>query len=647
MAHVCPPRPRRARSIVPLLTFALLVATGCKETGGIQVHSLAFTGVHAVSESSLRAVMATAVSSRLPWGHKAYFDRDRFEADLERIRAFYVDRGYPDARVTGIKVDLNEAQTRVDLTVNIDEGQPVLVDTIVFKGFEVLPQTHYRYMRRRAPLKTGGPLDRQLLQSTAALATNELKDHGYAYAQVTTAEHTDVKGTATKPAHVTVTFNAKPGVQARFGPIAIVGNKGVGTNIIARELTYQPGDLYRVSEIQKSQRRVYSLNLFQFANIAPSIDNPQVTEIPTRVTVAEGQAKRVTFSFGYGSEDKARGEIEYRNLNFLGGARTGGVRAKWSSIDRGVELTFDQPYVLAPGISVTGRARQWYESEPAYSLATSGGQVTITKSWTRSGALTPGEPLLQGTPDYKLSATLTSEYDRNTISKEALSDPSLRNDLIALNLDPDSGRRAGTLNAVSIDFSRNTTTNLLNPTRGSVVTLHLESAANVLPGTYHYTAYGTDLRKYVPLGDRWIFASRLQFGTIDGQQGDIPFFKRFFLGGSTSIRGWGRYEISPLRSGLPIGGQSMMAATTELRLPITEKIGAVAFLDFGNVWTDSWDVRLGDLRYAIGPGLRYLTPIGPVRVDFGYQLNPISGLLIDGRPQTRRWRIHFSIGQAF
>jgi outer membrane translocation and assembly module TamA len=91
----------------------------------------------------------------------------------------------------------------------------------------------------------------------------------------------------------------------------------------------------------------------------------------------------------------------------------------------------------------------------------------------------------------------------------------------------------------------------------------------------------------------------------------------------------------------------MVQATVEARIRLIGQLGAVLFLDAGNVWEDEWQVRTDDLRYAAGPGLRYITPVGPVRVDFGYQLNPIPGLLVDGKPEGRRWRIHFSIGQAF
>ena len=126
----------------------------------------------------------------------------------------------------------------------------------------------------------------------------------------------------------------------------------------------------------------------------------------------------------------------------------------------------------------------------------------------------------------------------------------------------------------------------------------------------------------------------------------VPFSKKYFLGGATSIRGWGRYEVSPLISGVPIGGDSMLAFSAELRAMLHGNFGGVLFFDGGNVWADPWAFKLNDLKYSIGPGLQYQTPIDPIRFDVGYQLNPIDGLRTDGN-SSRRWRIHFSIGQAF
>ena len=128
----------------------------------------------------------------------------------------------------------------------------------------------------------------------------------------------------------------------------------------------------------------------------------------------------------------------------------------------------------------------------------------------------------------------------------------------------------------------------------------------------------------------------------------MPFFKRYFLGGSTSVRGWGRYELSPLtETGQPIGGLSVVETSGEVRVPLGTKLSAVAFVDAGSVGRNPVAARSGRLPRRGRSRLRYDTPIGPVRFDVGYQLNPIPGLLVKGEPEARPWRAHISIGQAF
>jgi outer membrane protein insertion porin family len=179
----------------------------------------------------------------------------------------------------------------------------------------------------------------------------------------------------------------------------------------------------------------------------------------------------------------------------------------------------------------------------------------------------------------------------------------------------------------------------------------VEQAGKWLWGTFNYWSASGEGRHYLSVGRRVVFANRVHLATIDGfgdLEANVPFYKRYFLGGASNLRGWGRFEVSPLSGfGFPIGGHSMLEGSSEVRLPVRGKLGAVAFVDFGNVWSQTAHFGLGDLRYAVGPGLRYATPIGPARFDIGYQVNPIDGLLVNGEPQKRRWRMHFSIGQAF
>ena len=617
---------------IALLMLVILGAywvTGCREEGDIQISGLSFNGVEQVDKGALTSALQTREGSWIPWGRKRYFDRRAFEADLKRIEAFYRDRGFPDARVSSFDVQLNEAQDKVDITVNITEGEPIRVAAIDVRGFDVLPPDRQQTLRDTLPLQPNHPLDRQLLVASRERALNALRDEGYPYAEVTIRE--EETGTRVRR----IVLEAEPGTLAHFGEIDIRGFATVSEDVIRRALTFAPGDRYTRREPRESQRRLYGLELFEFANVEP-LEEPVLMneEVPVRVTVAEGKHQQITTGVGYGSEEQARARARWEHRNLFGGAQQGGVEAKWSSLDRGVRADFREPYFLASRVSLNFDGQAWQASEPVYSTKQLGGRVFFRQ-----------QPNLQTF----WAVGLTNEYQRSTVDSEALLDFTVRDELIALGLDPTTGASSGTLSAMTFDVTRNTTNNLLNATQGYMLAGHAEQAGRFLWGTYNFWSASAEGRHFSTVG-RVTLAHRFRLGTIapaGDDEANVPFYRRFFLGGASSIRGWGRFDVSPLTQGFPIGGLSMLEGSSELRLPLPGKFGAVAFVDFGNVWRDAWAIDLSDLRYAVGPGLRYQTPIGPVRFDIGYQLNPIDGLLVNGEPQKRRFRLHFSVGQAF
>jgi len=624
-----------------LLCVLAAATTACKEESGVKVSSFRFTGTKAVTPAQLKAVLATSASSKIPWGQKHYFSRDQFQADLKRIVAFYKDRGYPDARVKSFDAKLNDTQTSVDITVNIEEGEPVRVERVNFSGFDPLPDQHRKALEGGLPLKVGQPLDRALLQASREAALDELKDHGYPYASVRIEES---PGSSDRQ-HV-VSLTADPGPLAHFGPIEISGNAAVADNIVRRQLTYRRGQLFRQSALQESQRKLYGPELFDFANVEPLRIEEKPIEVPTRVTVTEGKHQKVNFGVGYGTEEKGRVQVDWRHVNFLGGARTAGVLARYSGLDRGVRLNFKEPYFFGPRNDIALSAQSWHSDEPAFKLDTNGGRATVSRRF-RSG----GGPVLGSRPTTTLSLTYANEHESYTISQAALDDPTFRDELIALGLDPRTGAGRGTRSAISLDGGRNTTNNLLDAKQGYVASIHLEQAGRWLAGSYDYYELTSELRLYRSLTRRIVAAGQARIGSIDAlgdPETKVPFFKRYFLGGATNLRGWGRYEVSPLSGqGLPIGGHSFLNFSTEVRASLWRSLGAVIFLDGGNVWANRWSFDVNDMRYDVGPGLRYQTPIGPLRADLGYQLNPIPGLVVNGQPEARRFRFHFSIGQAF
>lgn len=620
------------RSLFLLLLLAVtLTGLGCREEGDVRIASLDFNGVEQVDEDALKGALQTRKGSWLPWGRKRFFDRRAFEADLKRIQAFYRDRGFPDARMTSFDVALNSTQDKVSITINISEGEPIRVAAMELDGFEVLSDGDRRRLEEAMVLRVDAPLDRQLVLAARERALNELRDHGYPYAEVSFVEQD------AGPRQRRIVFRAVPGMLARFGDIEVNGETSVSETVVLRRLTFEPGDLYSRREMRESQRRVYGLELFEFVNVESLEDQAaQSPQVPVRVTVAEGKHRRVTFGAGYGTEEQARARLRWDHVNFFGGARHAGFEGKWSSLDRGLRAEYREPFFLAPHFSLNFDGQAWQAVEPVYSLNSLGGRVTLRHEantrtfWTVS---------------------LSNEYQRSSVTPKALEDFTIRDELIALGLDPRDGQLSGTLSAAAFDISRNTTVNVLDARAGYVLTGHVEQAGGWLPGSFNYRAVTSEGRHYLSIGRRLVLANRLRAGSIDAMgdlERNVPFYKRYFLGGSSSLRGWGRFEVGPTSGfGLPIGGHTMLEGASEVRLPLWGKVGGVAFVDYGNVWSRSWDFDPGDLRYAVGPGFRYLTPIGPLRVDFGYQLNPIENLKVNGEPERRHWRIHFSIGQAF
>jgi outer membrane protein assembly factor BamA len=505
------------------------------------------------------------------------------------------------------------------------------VTDIEFRGFDVLPAEELARLRATLPLRPEQPLDRQLEIASRERALNALRDGGYPYATVSLTE------IETAPRQRRLVLDATPNVLAHFGIVDIRGEATVGENVIRRQLAVQPGDRFSRVAMRDAQRRLYGLELFEFVNVE-ALEEPVLMneDVPIRITVAEGKHQRVTTGIGYGTEEHARARLRWEHHNVFGGAQRAGVEGKWSSLDRGLRVDYREPFFLVRNFSIHFDGQAWDAEEPVYRTSQIGGRVTLRH-----------QPNLQTF----WTVSLTNEFQSSSITREALEDFTIRDELIALGLDPTDGTSEGTLSALAVDISRNTTANLLDPRSGYVLSGHFEQAARWLRGTYSYRTVTAEGRHYLPLGERVVVANRIRAGTIKPSADDeanVPFYRRFFLGGASSIRGWGRFEVSPLSGfGFPIGGLSMIDGSSEVRVPLWGKFGAVAFFDYGNVWPGAAEFDLRDMRRAIGPGLRYTTPIGPVRFDLGYQLNPIEGLLVDGAPQKRPLRIHFSIGQAF
>jgi outer membrane protein assembly factor BamA len=413
--------------------------------------------------------------------------------------------------------------------------------------------------------------------------------------------------------------------------------------VVLRELSIEEGAVFRQRQVTDSQRRLATLQILQFASVtARAPEGAVVSRIPVELTVVENPPRVLQLGAGYGSEDRFRASAQWSHLNFLGQARQASAEAKWSSIDRGAKVSLSQPYWFRRGLAIEAEGASWWTHESTYDSRTFGGRIGVSY---RFGERRPGRGRLVGN---RVRAGYAREYLRYNIRPETLEDLTNVDELIALGLDPVSGRGRGVNAAIELTYDRNAADDLRDPRSGYGASVHVAHARPWLGGTFHYDEILADGRTYLPVARRIVVALRARVGTLAaGTDADVPFSARYFLGGSTSLRGWGRYQVAPLSNGVPIGGRTTFDSSVEARVQIRGPFGAVAFFDAGNVWPGTWDVDFHDLRSSVGIGLRYGTPIGLVRGDIASQVSRVPGLLIDGLPEERHWRLHLSLGQAF
>lgn len=627
---------RASIAVIWLLVFSTEGRSQSGETlRPVTVESLTFNGVHAIDEGEVRAAMVTESPSWIPFTAKPPYSANALREDVGRVEALYAARGFPQAQVMRLVADVDQEARTVAIVITVEEGTPKLAGRVSFEGFGTIPDARLEALPGKAGYTTGAPLDVRWLESMRDDSRFLLREEGHAQASV------DVRQVPGADGATDLVLTAQPGPLLRIGEVEVVGLTSVAEDVVRRGLAFSPGDPFRQSLIDESERGLRGLELFDFAYVEPRRDEAEAGLVPVRVTVTEGRHRRVDTSVGYGTEERARAQAAWRNVNLGGRARTLGVEGRASALEWGARASVLEPYFFSRRLSLGGTAHWWFENEPIYRMRTYGGRATLT--WQHDSRDVPrGRGSLSS-----LGVTVINDFTRYSVADFALDDPTYRSQLITLGLDPETGEAEGTLVGLRLQAQHSSVLNPLDARQGQSVTVSVERAGGLFQGDFTYTEVMSEARLYRTVGGI-VLAARGRVGGIAGEVGSVPFFKRYFLGGSTSLRGWGRFDVGPLTaSGLPIGGLALVETSAEARVPVTSSLSLVAFVDAGNVWESRSDIDVGDLRVSIGPGLRYATPIGPVRFDFGYQLTPIDGLVVRGSPEQRRWRVHFSIGQAF
>jgi outer membrane protein insertion porin family/translocation and assembly module TamA len=573
--------------------------------------ALTIAGNVRFSTAELHGEMVTATRTwRLPWRPHPPFDPIAFKTDLERLARFYRAQGYYEAQVS---YDLQvENDNLVTVRIAIVEGELVSVSKLELEVTDEPTLTPaLDALRPTFAITEGQVFTEERYQETEAAIKKFLSDQHYGRATV------ERKATVLLDQHeARVRYSVQAGPPAVFGETAIEGQRLVEPELIARELTYKQGEPFSAAAIEESRKNLLKLDLFSSARFLQeeTVIDPRV--IPLRLRVAEKPFREWQAGIGFGTEDEVRGLFRWRHNNWFGGGRKLDVQVKASSLVRNIDVSFIQPYVFGSRknrFSLAFRPQQL--DEPGYLLNATRLHPRFEREISEH---------LSGYLGYRL------EYDQ----LNDVSDSTVR---ILQEF-----QRKGALSGLGMGLVWSTVDNPLDATTGEMISFGVEQVGGVFGGDFEFLKLQGEARKYHQLTPRLVLAGRLKIGFTDpaGQSDEVPLFERFYAGGISSVRGYGRHRLGPISaSDDPVGGRSLFEGGLELRRQFTEKLGGTLFLDFGQVSLKSFDVPMDDLKFASGFGVLYTTPIGPVLLALGFPFDPPR----DDQP----WQVHFSIGQFF
>lgn len=576
----------------------------------LQVRLIQFRGNHVISSGDLKKVMTTH-EKRFRWFFKAPFDENVFKEDLERIETYYRSQGFYHARVVSWEV-VPMVSDNVRIEIRVEEGEPMIITdlTVVVDGDKT--GSWNDDVLKVLPLKAGERFTAPGYEDSERAAASFFGDWGYPKAKI------DLKGRLDKGTNKgTLTLVVEKGPICEFGPITFEGNEHVKTDIIRRELTFHEGERFSSHKVSDSQQKLFSLDLFQFVDLSvQNLDGPE-TVLPIRVLVKESKPQTVRVGVGYGTEDQLRGQVQWELRDFLGDGRRLQVNAKASSLIQLLDTKFTQPYLFDPKSNLTVGGGILHEDQESFENR----KIYVN-------------PMV----NYKWSERLSSQFGYN-LETNRLMDVKVAPQVLG---PEDQENQAYLVSSLVSGVLWEKVDNQLNPRNGVRVIPTLEWASSTLGSQVDFVKFTIEGRGYLPVWSRSVLAGKLKWGTIQRLENtqELPIFKRFFAGGSDSVRGWPYQKLGPLdKDGNPIGGLSLLEGSVEYRFPVRPPFEGVLFFDFGNVFLESFE--LSELGYAAGCGVRYQTPVGPLRVDFGYQLNPPEGDFFNP------YQIQVSIGQAF
>lgn len=602
------------------IKLTLKIAEGDK----ILIREIRFEGNKAFSASKLKGLMETQEKWWLSWLTGAgIYKEDILKNDMLLLTEHYMNNGYINFKVAEPDVVLAADNKALIVSILLAEGAQFTTGQIDFKG-DILGTKEE--LARRLKMKTGDVFSRGALRQEIFSLTDIYADKGYAFANVNplTTMNNDKK-------IIDIVFDFEKGEKVYIDRINIAGNTKTRDKVIRREMRVAEGELYSATGIKKSKQNMMNLGFFEEAVIATSKGTSD-NKLNLDVNVKEKSTGTFSIGGGYSSLDGfvAQGSIQQANLLGLGlktnaSASLGGSSSSYS-------LGITEPHFLDTNWSIGGDLYRSEREYTDYSKTATGGDI-------KAG--------------YQLSDTLSTfmlyKYEMTDIFDESFELQESKRLYPDITTTSDS-----TTSAVTVSISRNTTDYRLDPSTGMTNSLSLEYAG--LGGTNKFLRTIAQTAQFLPVGFGTVFMLRGTVGHIAEMGAPVPIDEKFYLGGISTVRGYAGRTISPYViiphydpiTGIKndedeayIGGDTEAYLNAEYTFPLIKEAGVkgVLFYDIGNA-ADGVSDTFSDMLASYGFGIRWFSPIGPLRLEYGIPLNARDGIDKSGK-------IEFSIGSFF
>lgn len=588
-----------------------------KEWDKVRVKKITFLGNKNILDDELKNFMQTREETYFSFlSGSGNFKEMNFQTDIERLKYFYKTRGYLQVNIQNPEVTASEDKKWIFITVRLQEGPQYSVNNISFNGELLFTENK---MMKKLKLKSGDIYNEENLRLDIQTLTEMYQDKGYAFANV--LRTLEIVPGENK---VDVIFSFEKGVIAYFGKIIMKGNTKTRDKVIRRELKIKEGQKYSGSKLRISKENVNRLGFFQPESVVFNTVTRKGTDnvLDVEVSIKERPTGQISLGAGYSTATQGFIQASVAQNNFRGLGQNINANLSYSDRQQIYNVGFTEPYLFD---SKWTAGADYYQTLSffirSFAYRKHGGDVRV------------GHPIFEYTRLF-----LTYRYEDNSVSN-----------VINEGIDPKVEN--GSSSSIQASIVRDKRNNIFEPTKGHYASTSLEYTG--LGGTMRWMKADVEGRFYRPIIGDLVFRSRMKVDQLfKTTEREIPRVEKFSMGGARNMRGFNLEDIGPIRKArntrtnrledFNFGGMFSVLGTVELEHPLIKEAGLkwVVFYDTGNVF----EKRIGvdndfSLRANYGFGFRWFSPIGVLRFEFGFPINP--------RETESSNQFNFDIGQLF